>query len=517
MSEANTITHLEAIVTRSANFTNDVRRLFGLIVTCVLVSRTIAAPTNVILFIGDGMGPEQVKAGRYFANGDTEPLTMESLSYSGMMTHNNASNRTTDSAASATAMATGRKVNNRVISVALPGNGSELTTALEIFQAQGKRAGLVTIDTDITDATTAAFGAHNETRYNKSAIANEYFYQTRPNILFGATGGEIDPDFATSAGYHVVFDRTELLALDTENAEFISGQFNFNDVSAPTLAEMTMTALSVLDNDMDGFFLLVEHEEPDSGGHSNNISRVVNGVVELDAAVQAALDWTTDTGASDETLIIVTADHETGGLMTIKNNGAGVLPTAFWNTFRHTQTPVHVFGTGPMEDASRVEGMIDNTDIFHILISGHEFAWKADTVGDWSDGDNWVPNTGPPGDLDSVMIATAGTTMVTVSASATALSTHINVGQLHIETTGTLTSSVTLMGGKLTGGGKIDGTIHNDNGVVSPGGNATVLLEVRDQLVPEPAGLFLFLMAGLALICRRIRPDGIRTRAENHG
>ncbi len=343
--------------------------LFPFFSVWLLPNVAAASPMNVILFIGDGMGSEHIKAGRYFANGDTQPLTMEGLSYSGWMTHNNALGGITDSAASATAMATGHKVDNQVISVALPGDRSELTTALEIFQTQGKRTGLVTIDTAITDATPASFAAHTERRGNAADIADDLFHETRPNVLFGQPGSAVTPPMAAAAGYDVLTDSAGLFSLDTETSIFVSGQFDFSDPAAPTLAQMTTTALNVLDNGPDGLFLMVEHEDTDSAGHANDIGRVVNAVIELDQAVDAALAWANTNNALNDTLIIVTADHETGGLNTIANNGIGNLPTVTWSTGGHTSTPVPVTASGPTSDAARVQGSIDNTDMFYILTS----------------------------------------------------------------------------------------------------------------------------------------------------
>lgn len=335
----------------------------------LLTNFAAGAPINVVLFIGDGMGSEHIEAARYFANGDTQPLTMETLAHSGLMTHNNALGGITDSAASGTAMATGRKVDNQVVSVAIPGDGSELTTALEIFQTQGKRTGLVTIDTAITDATPASFAAHTVRRGNADDIADDLFHQTKPNILFGKPGSAVTPPVATAAGYDVLTDTADLSALDTETAGFVSGQFDFSAAGAPTLAQMTSAALNVLDNDPDGFFLLVEHEDIDTAGHANDIGRVVAGVMELDQAVDATLAWANANSALDDTLIIVTADHETGGLETVTNNGTGSLPTVTWSTSGHTTTPVPVSASGPTADAARVQGTIDNTDMFYILTS----------------------------------------------------------------------------------------------------------------------------------------------------
>ena len=120
-------------------------------------------PHNVILFIGDGMGFEQVKAAGIYAHGTSGTLSFESLPYQGEVTTTSADNPVTDSAAAATAMATGFKVNNRVISVAIPGDGRDLETVLERLRDQGKSTGLVTI-AYVTHATPAAFGAHESDR-----------------------------------------------------------------------------------------------------------------------------------------------------------------------------------------------------------------------------------------------------------------------------------------------------------------------------------------------------------------
>jgi len=118
-----------------------------------------AMPTNVILFIGDGMGYNQVAAAGLYAHGASGTLSFEAFPNQAQVTTHSADSAITDSAASATAMATGRKANNGVISVAYPGDGHELPTVLEHAAAAGKATGLVTT-TDISHATPAAFAAH---------------------------------------------------------------------------------------------------------------------------------------------------------------------------------------------------------------------------------------------------------------------------------------------------------------------------------------------------------------------
>ena len=143
-------------------------------------------PTNVILFIGDGMGPEQVKAASHYAGG---PLSFERLPYHGRAMTWPASNPldVTDSAAAATAMATGMKVSNGVLSVAIPGDGRPLPTILEQFKQMGRSTGLVTT-TYITHATPAAFAAHVASRDKHDLIAQDYLQRTRPDVMLGGGG-----------------------------------------------------------------------------------------------------------------------------------------------------------------------------------------------------------------------------------------------------------------------------------------------------------------------------------------
>ena len=332
------------------------------LVAAPLAAPLNAAPQNVLLFIGDGMGIEEVKAGRYFLNGDTAPLFFETFPSTGWMTHHNVSGNVTDSAASGTALATGRKVNNGVISVELPGSGVELTTILERFKAQGKRVGLVTSGTSITDATPAVFGAHINDRSNQTNIANDYLTQTRPNVLFGQSNATLLAG-AAGAGYTVVTTPSQFSTIDPTANTHYAGLFTPGQ--EPLLADMTTTALKILSHSSpNGFFALIESEDPDNGGHANNISQVVNGVVQLTDAVQAAATWLSNAGILDDTQIIVAADHETGGL-TATNNGAGNLPGATWTTGSHTQSPVPVYARGP--NAGYVAGYLDNTDMPSIV------------------------------------------------------------------------------------------------------------------------------------------------------
>jgi len=334
-----------------------------------------AAPKNVIIFIGDGMGPQQVKAGGIYVYGAAGALSFESFPYQGELTTYQYGGGITDSAAAGTALATGYKVNGGVISMAYPGyppdypEGSELLTLLEYCKALGKSTGLVST-AYLTDATPAGFGAHEPSRSNYSQIAGDYLNQTQPNVLFGGGANGLTPEAAVEKGYTVVLNRTEMLGLDTETVTKVSGQFGSTHMpyeydglgSLPHLSEMTATALSILDNDTDGFFLMVEGGNIDHACHSNDLARTIPEVNEFANAVQVALNWAA--GCSD-TLIIVTADHETGGLTVLSNNGIGNYPDISWSGTGHTATNVPAYAWGV--NAGFVAGVMDNTNIFGIV------------------------------------------------------------------------------------------------------------------------------------------------------
>ena len=329
-------------------------------------------PRNVILFLGDGMGPEAVKAASLFATGEEEGgLAFHAFPNQATMTHHSASSEVTDSAASATAIATGRKVDNTVVSLALPGDGTPLLSLLELYKAQGKAVGMVTT-AFVEDATPAAFAAHRARRSQFDGIAADYLEVSRPDLIMGGfTGGGFEPAVAEQGGYQVVTTRQAMEAITSVAAQPMAGLFGKGplpseldgDYSAiPKLSQMTAKALTLLDDDPQGFFLLVENENIDEAGHHNNIERSVAATVELSESVRVALEWA---GHRQDTLFLVTADHETGGLKVGDSRGQGEVPEATWSTSGHTAEPVRVFARGPLSEGFR--GQLDNTDIVRLL------------------------------------------------------------------------------------------------------------------------------------------------------
>lgn len=317
---------------------------------------------NVILFIGDGMGTEHVKAAGYFKG---TPLCFEDFPHFSTV-DTDSLNGLTDSAAAATAIATGARVEWYTYGDRSDG---KLPTVLEYFQGKGKRTGLVTTD-HMTAATPAAFATHALYRDDRVQIADDYLSVIRPDVLLGGGGEEMHPETAIAAGYVVVTNRAELAAIDPATTPRLSGQFGegvmpyeYDGIGDnPHLREMTATALAILGREPAGFFLMVEDETIDYASHSNAVPRMVHGVLALEAAVQTALDLASN---RTDTAILVTADHETGGLTVLADNGAGNYPAVAWAQDGHTRTPVGCWARGP--GSERVRGFMANTNMFHVL------------------------------------------------------------------------------------------------------------------------------------------------------
>jgi alkaline phosphatase len=424
---------------------------------------------NVILFIGDGMGPEHVEAARDYAGA---PLSFEAFPFQGLVTTYSANSSIPDSASAGTAIATGVKVNNGVISVALPGDGHELKTLLEYWRDRGKSTGLVSTAT-MTDATPATFGAHEPSRNNTSNIAGDYLNQTRPDILFGGGGSGMSSSAAQAAGYTVVTDRATMQALPTNAVTRASGQFGSKNLpyeydglgALPHLSEMTHTALDVLSNDRDGFFLMVEGGLIDKAAHSNDLRRDVRETVEFSNAVQLAVNWASGRG---DTLILVTADHETGGLNVTADNGPGNYPYVTWSTGGHTtaNVPVYAWGFG----AQQVGAAMNNTDFFGVATwSSRAGDANGDRKVDGADLALWQQNYDPLG-----------------------------------------VDNHTFYQGDWSGDGKVDGgdlALWQQN--YAPLGYSSLPgiqpLTGRLTGVPEPVTLTLVALAGAAFVLRRLR------------
>ncbi len=323
---------------------------------------------NVILFIGDGMGSEHIRAAELGSGSNFQFRSFPSVA---SFATRSADSRITDSAAASTAFATGRKVNNGVISMALPGTGAALQTVLEYFKSKGKRTGLITTSF-LTDATPAAFAAHEISRLNRDPIASDYLTTSRPDLLLGGGGEGLTAARAAAAGYQVVSNRLQLASLSSSTPGPICGIFGTQALpyeydglgDFPHLTEMLASALKILEDAPAGFFLMVEGGLIDRASHLNDLERCLPEVVELSRAVDHARAWAQ--GRSD-TLILVVADHETGGLKIVAASGNGAWPTVTWTTTGHTETQVEAYAWGALSE--QVVGIVDNTQIHGVMRS----------------------------------------------------------------------------------------------------------------------------------------------------
>ncbi|MBT9141609.1 MAG: Alkaline phosphatase 4 [Dehalococcoidia bacterium] len=406
---------------------------------------------NVILLIGDGMSFSTVTAARVYKVGPDGNLVMDTLAHHGWISTHSLNSLVTDSAAAGTALATGHKTNNGMLGM-LP-DGTELRSILDIARNMGKSTGLVTTSR-ITHATPAAFGARSEDRDNWDDIANDYIYRSLVDVIMG--GGLRDwlddqakefPVFVTDPakeshrtverlmkqglteaeakaddgliddaqrqGYEVIYTKDGLTALNMaslfgEKSKLL-GLFALCHMTyeleredkaphEPHLATMTKAALGYLSQDEDGFFLMVEGARIDHAQHGNYVKRMIYDTLAFDKAVKVALDFQRK---NPDTLVIVTSDHDTGGMAVewpvgefppygeipignadrrdqeILDGLAGILtPEAMelvqrlhrdgvWTSGDHTAVDVPIMATGP--GAERVSGRMDNTDVFEVM------------------------------------------------------------------------------------------------------------------------------------------------------
>ncbi|MBT9499004.1 MAG: alkaline phosphatase [Zoogloea sp.] len=318
--------------------------------------------TNVIFFLGDGMGPTTVTASRIYKYGEAGQLTMESLKRTARIKTYSLDGQTTDSAPSMAAYMTGVKMRNEVISMSPEtvardsanksytsgadstcpaGNGSAVTTLLELAKKAGKSVGAVTTTT-VTHATPAATYAHICNRNGENAIAAQAvpggagYNSALGNGVDVLLGGGTDHFLPTSLGgkrtdgrdltaelkaqgYTYVNSGTAFKAVDTAATSKLVGLFNksllnyeldraktANAIDEPSLADMTEKAIKLLQKNGKGFFLMVEGGRIDHALHNTNAKRALEDTIAFDDAIKRAL------GLVDlkNTLVVVTADHD---------------------------------------------------------------------------------------------------------------------------------------------------------------------------------------------------------------
>ena len=363
---------------------------------------------NVILVIGDGMGAAHRDAIQLATVGLDRQLAMDELPYSGMSDTKPADPRTiiTDSAAGGVAFASGVKTYNGAIG--MDAEKEPIPTILEQAKKAGKATGLVTTDS-VTGATPAAFAAHVENRNMNLEIARQYVEETQPDVILG--GGRSyftsQSEHATDSlaktaqqeGYAYVTNAEDLsaaggdkiLGLFADEQMFEKGPEDVGSYN-PTvsLPQMTEKAIDTLSRNPEGFFLMVEEEAIDEMSHSNNSELMIAAGQELDNAVEVARNYTKE---EPDTLLIVGADHETGGLAVeevlrsenysepsdedgpLEIEGSELLFGLDWTTDDHTGADVPITAAGP--GAERLSGVYDNTHVYEVMARSLSFSEKA--------------------------------------------------------------------------------------------------------------------------------------------
>jgi len=386
------------------------------------------AARNVILMIGDGMGFNQVTAARLYRGGQNSRLNLDRLPYTAIVNTSALDSLVTDSAAAATALACGEKTKNGWLATVPDGASGKyqrVVTLLERAQQRGRKTGLVTTTT-MTHATPAAFAAHVPDRGKWDAIAKQYLTETQPDLLLGGglqyflPPGEkgsyrtkdhlvrqgVDPteaekdrgllEVAKENGYRICLAREDLVPPASQKDDKVLGLFAPGHLPyeldrpanspVPELSEMTRLALERLSQCPGGFFLMVEGGRIDHAGHQSwndfdedgqggpddpedrqhALRKNIAETLAFDRAIAEVLSWMED---RQDTLLLVTADHETGGLVVHapggENPSGSILPLASWTTNGHTPSNVPAYAAGA--GAEQLHGYLDNTDIFRLL------------------------------------------------------------------------------------------------------------------------------------------------------
>lgn len=364
----------------------NMKKLLSLLLAVLLLVGCTAAPTptettptttaepakpvkNLILIIGDGMGPNQIQASMLYS-GQTYAFTQ----WNSIKVNTNSLNseglpeQLTDSAASATALATGTLTTNGT--VGRDSSGNDLTTILDIAGELGYATGVVTSD-NMYGATPSGFSAHSDSRENTEELLASQL-TSGIDLLCSATTGGINSKEVEKAGY-AFRDSIKKVSMEDEKAYWLLSMPESE--KGDKLPQAATAALDFLSKDPDGFVLMIEEAKIDSGGHANDMRRTLNNMTRLANTVDAVMEWV---GDRTDTAVLITADHETGGLLLgAAGEYASSCPCADGTSFSyeytttgHSKTPVWLFMYGIEPDLTPYlleDGTIKNTSIFLIM------------------------------------------------------------------------------------------------------------------------------------------------------
>jgi alkaline phosphatase len=327
---------------------------------------------NVILMIGDGMGLPDVYAAMTVSD---KPLNIERCKITGLQKTFSSDNYITDSGAAGTALATGTKTKNGAIGVDSQGN--HVRSILEMAEENGLATGLVSTSS-VTHATPASFIAHQASRGSYEDIAMD-FLKTDIDVFIG---GGYD-HFAKRKDKLNLIDSLKFRGyeVDTSMIQVLnSGSMKLAGLTAPVhnpyrlkgrgdmLPASSGKAIEILNKNPKGFFLMIEGSQIDWAAHENVADTVVDETLDFDEAVGVALDFARKDG---HTLVVITADHETGGVTITGGDREKHTVKLSFSTKDHTAVMVPVYAFGP--GAEKFTGIYDNTELFKKLLNSYRF------------------------------------------------------------------------------------------------------------------------------------------------
>jgi alkaline phosphatase len=325
-------------------------------------------PQNVILLIGDGMGVAQIYAGLTANKG---PLHIEQAQFIGLHKTNSASHYITDSGAGGTALAIGQKTYNGAIGVSADSVPQE--TILESAEKRGLATGLVSTSS-ITHATPASFIAHQKSRSLDTDIAAD-FLKTDIDVFIGGgakffksgPGGRNLVADLEQKGYQVRYTWQEAMQVTQGKLAALTAEEHnpkFSKGRGDMLPQSTAKAISLLKTNKKGFFLMVEGSQIDWGGHDNDLQYVIDETIDFDKACGEALRFAQ---ADGQTLVIITADHECGGLAITGGDLKTGKVEGHFGSKVHTPVLIPVFAFGP--GAEQFAGVYENTELYHKMMA----------------------------------------------------------------------------------------------------------------------------------------------------
>ena len=324
---------------------------------------------NIILLIGDGMGTEHIKAGSLVKDGG---LYLETLPNRVLVETRSNNQETTDSSAAATAIATGVRINNG--SVGVTPDGEELRTIVDIASELGKLTGIITTE-ELDGGTPMAFSAHNPNRRLPEQLSISAAQTSNVNL------------FLSTASYKNIFSQYYTYIDDVDKVssamdDKIIGNFKMNATAESgakdSFDRMITEAIEYLSQGDEGFFLMAEGAHIDHGGEQQDIEYMLRELLAFDLGVKAAVEWAKQ---REDTIVLVTADHNTGGLVLAENATKENLfdldndnnPINYeWTVLGHSPLDVYLYLYGITIDyldysSFESESRIKNIDIFTIM------------------------------------------------------------------------------------------------------------------------------------------------------